>query len=409
MAEQQPPSSAPKKPDTSRWRTQTKLVRGGLKRSQFGETNEAIFLSSGFVYPTAESAEATFKGEEERYIYSRFSNPTVAMYEQRLALLEGATVARATASGMAAVFAALACYVRAGDRVVASRALFGGCLYVITDILPRYGITVELVDGTKPDQWQKALSRPVKAVFLESPSNPGLEIIDIPLVAELTHKAGGLLIVDNVFASPILQKPLQLGADVVVYSATKHIDGQGRVLGGAVMGNPEYMEDHLRMFLRHTGPTLSAFNAWVLLKGLETLELRVKAHCDNALKVARYLEGRGDIARLLYPGLTSHPQYALAQKQMSGSGSIVGFEVPGGKEGAFRFMNALELIDISNNLGDAKSLVTHPTTTTHQRLAEEDRLALGITPGYIRISVGLEDVADVIDDLDRALSVAKKG
>jgi O-succinylhomoserine sulfhydrylase len=407
MAEQQPP--APKKPDTSRWRTQTKLVRGGLKRSQFGETNEAIFLSSGFVYPTAESAEATFKGDEERYIYSRFSNPTVAMYEQRLALLEGATVARATASGMAAVFAALACYVRAGDRVVASRALFGGCLYVITDILPRYGIIVELVDGTKADQWQKALSKPVKAVFLESPSNPGLEIIDIALVAELTHKAGGLLIVDNVFASPILQKPLQLGADVVVYSATKHIDGQGRVLGGAVMGKPEYMEDHLRLFLRHTGPTLSAFNAWVLLKGLETLELRIKAHCDNATRVAHYLEGRGDIARLLYPGLASHPQYQLAQKQMSGPGNIVGFEVPGGKEGAFRFMNALNLIDISNNLGDAKSLVTHPTTTTHQRLADEERLALGITPGYVRISVGLEDAADVIDDLEQALADAKKG
>ena len=287
--------------------------------------------------------------------------------------------------------------------------MFGGCLYVITDVLPRYGVTVELVDGTKADQWAKALSKPVKAVFLESPSNPGLEIIDIPLVAELTHKAGGLLIVDNVFASPILQKPLQLGADVVVYSATKHIDGQGRVLGGAIMGNPQYMEDHLRLFLRHTGPTLSAFNAWVLLKGLETLELRIKAHCDSALKVAQFLESRGDIARVLYPGLTSHPQYALARKQMSGSGSIVGFEVPGGKDGAFRFMNALQLIDISNNLGDAKSLVTHPTTTTHQRLAEEDRLVLGITPGYVRISVGLEDAADIIEDLDQALAVAKKG
>jgi O-succinylhomoserine sulfhydrylase len=408
MVEQKPPAPTPKQRDTSRWRTQTKLVRGGLKRSEFGETNEAIFLSSGFIYPTAESAEETFKGENKRFIYSRFSNPTVAMYEERLALLEGAAVARATASGMAAVFASLACYVRAGDRVVASRALFGGCLYVITDILPRYGITVELVDGTRPEQWEKALSKPVKAVFLESPSNPGLEIIDIPLVAELTHKAGGLLIVDNVFASPILQKPLTLGADIVVYSATKHIDGQGRVLGGAVMGDPQYMEDHLRPFLRHTGPTLSAFNAWVLLKGLETLELRVKAHCDNALKVARYLEGRGDIARLLYPGLASHPQYALAQKQMSGPGSIVGFEVPHGKDGAFRFMNALMLIDISNNLGDAKSLVTHPTTTTHQRLTEEDRRKLGITPGYVRISVGLEDVADVVEDIDQALAAANK-
>ena len=379
MADQTPPGK--KRPDTSRWRTRTKLVRGGTKRSEFGETDEAIFLTSGFIYPTAESAETSFKGENERFIYSRFSNPTVAMFEERLALLEGAPNARSTASGMAAVFASLACLVRAGDRVVASRALFGGCLYVITDVLPRYGVTVELVDGTKADQWAKALSKPVKAVFLESPSNPGLEIIDIPLVAELTHKSGGLLIVDNVFASPILQKPLQLGADVVVYSATKHIDGQGRVLGGAIMGNPQYMEDHLRLFLRHTGPTLSAFNAWVLLKGLETLELRIKAHCDNATKVAQYLEARGDIARVLYPGLVSHPQYALGKKQMSGPGSIVGFEVPGGKNGAFRFMNALQLIDISNNLGDAKSLVTHPTTTTHQRLPEEDRLVLGITPG----------------------------
>ena len=409
MADQTPVPPAKGKADPSRWRTQTKLVRGGLKRSEFGETSEGLFLTSGFTYPTAESAETTFKGESERYIYSRFSNPTVGMYEQRLALLEGAPVARATASGMAAVFASLACYVRAGDHVVASRALFGGCHYVITDILPRYGVTVELVDGTKAEQWEKALSRPTKAVFLESPSNPGLEVIDIPLVAELTHKAGGRLIVDNVFASPILQKPLQLGADVVVYSATKHIDGQGRVLGGAIMGDAEYMEDHLRIFLRHTGPTLSAFNAWVLLKGLETLELRMKAHCDNATLVARYLESRGDIARLLFPGLASHPQYALAQKQMSGPGTIVGFEVPGGKEGAFRFMNALTLIDISNNLGDAKSLVTHPTTTTHQRLAEEDRLALGITPGYVRLSVGLEDAADVIDDLDQALAAAKRG
>jgi O-succinylhomoserine sulfhydrylase len=406
MADQTTPSG--KKPDIRRWRTQTKLVRGGMRRSQYGETSEAMFLTSGFVYPTAESAETTFKGESERFIYSRFSNPTVAMFEERMALLEGAPIARATASGMSAVFAALACMVRAGNRVVASRALFGGCHYVITEILPRYGVTVELVDGTKAEQWEKALAKPVTAVFLESPSNPGLEIIDIPRVAELTHKAGGRLIVDNVFASPVLQKPLQLGADIVVYSATKHIDGQGRVLGGAIMGDPQYMEDHLRLFLRHTGPTLSAFNAWVLLKGLETLELRMKAHCDNATKVARYLESRGDIEHLLFPGLKSHPQYALAQKQMSGPGNIVGFTVPGGKDGAFRFMNALTLIDISNNLGDTKSLVTHPATTTHQRLAEDDRRALGITPGYVRVSVGLEDVEDVIEDLDQALAVAKK-
>jgi O-succinylhomoserine sulfhydrylase len=410
MADQSSPSSTSKAPrDPRRWRTQTRLVRGGTKRSEFGETDEAIFLSSGFTYPTAETAEQTFKGENKRYIYSRFSNPTVGMFEERMALLEGAPMARSTASGMSAVFASLACLVRAGDRVVASRALFGGCHFVITELLPRYGVSVELVDGTKAEQWEKALAKPVTAVFLESPSNPGLAVIDIPLVAELTHKAGGRLIVDNVFASPILQKPLALGADVVVYSATKHLDGQGRVLGGAIMGDPAYMEDHLRLFLRHTGPTLSAFNAWVLLKGLETLELRVKAHCDNATAVARHLEARGDISRVLFPGLSSHPQYALAQKQMSGPGNIVGFDVPGGKEGAFRFMNALELIDISNNLGDAKSLVTHPTTTTHQRLTEEDRLALGITPGYVRLSVGLEDAADIIDDLDRAIAAARKG
>lgn len=388
------------------FRPRTNLVRGGLERSNFQETSEAIFATSGYVYGSAEEAEAAFKGENQNYIYSRFSNPTVTMFERRMALAEGMESCRATASGMAAVFASLACLVRAGDRVVASRALFGSCLYVISDVLPRFGVDVTLVDGADLDQWERALAKPVRAAFLETPSNPGLEIIDLPAVAELTHKAGGRLIVDNVFASPILQKPNQLGADVVVYSATKHIDGQGRVLGGAILGDPEYMDEHLRMFLRHTGPAMSPFNAWVLLKGLETLDMRVQAMCASAGSVATWLEDRGGLARVVYPGLESHPQHALAKRQMSGFGSVVGFEVPGGKAGAFRFLNALAMIDISNNLGDAKSLATHPATTTHQRLPEEDRNQLGITQGYVRLSVGLEDVEDIKDDIERALKAA---
>ncbi len=392
--------------DSKDWRRRTRLVRGGTRRSEFQETSEGIFATSGYVYKSAEEAEAAFKGENANYIYSRFSNPTVTMFEERMALLEGMPTCRATASGMAAVFASLACLVRAGDRVVASRALFGSCLYVITEILPRYGIAVELVDGTDLGQWEKALAPGVRATFLESPSNPGLEVIDIPAVAELVHRAGGRLIVDNVFASPVLQRPGALGADVVVYSATKHIDGQGRVLGGAILGDPEYMEDHLRMFLRHTGPSLSPFNAWTLLKGLETLELRINAMCRSAGDVARWLAARGGLARVVYPGLSDHPQHALARRQMSDFGTVVGFEVPGGKDGAFRFLNALRLIDISNNLGDAKSLITHPATTTHQRLAEEDRARLGITPGYVRLSVGLEDPEDLKEDLERGLATA---
>jgi O-succinylhomoserine sulfhydrylase len=387
-------------------RTKTNLVRGGTMRSNFQETSEAIFATSGYIYRTAEEAEAAFKGENEKYIYSRFSNPTVTMFEQRMALLEGNESCRATATGMAAVFASLMCVLKAGDRVVASRALFGSCLFVVSDILPRYGIEVEIVDGTDLDQWRQALSRPTSAVFLETPSNPGLEVIDLEAVADLTHKAGGRLVVDNVFASPVLQKPMALGADVVVYSATKHIDGQGRVLGGAILGDPEYMADHLAPFLRHTGPALSPFNAWTLLKGLETLELRVKAMCDNAGEIAAWMASRTDIARVVFPGSDDHPQRALVKKQMSGPGSLIGFEVPGGKESAFKFLNALRLIDISNNLGDTKSIVTHPATTTHQRLSEDDRAALGITPGYIRISVGLEDTADVMDDIDQALAMA---
>ncbi len=387
-------------------RPKTNLVRGGTNRSEFQETCEAIYATSGYIYTSAEEAETAFKGENQKFIYSRFSNPTVNMFEQRMALLEGNDACRATSTGMAAVFASLMCMVNAGDRVVASRALFGSCLYVVSELLPRYGIEVTIVDGTDLDQWADALARPTKAAFLETPSNPGLEVIDLEAVADLTHKAGGRLVVDNVFASPVLQKPMAFGADVVVYSATKHIDGQGRVLGGAILGDPEYMEDHLRMFLRHTGPALSPFNAWTLLKGLETLDLRVNAMCQSATEIAAWMEGRSDLARVVYPGLASHPQKALVDKQMTGPGTLIGFEVPGGKEGAFKCLNALRLLDISNNLGDAKSLVTHPATTTHQRLSEEEREALGITPGYIRISVGLEDAADIMEDIDQALAKA---
>jgi O-succinylhomoserine sulfhydrylase len=397
-------------PANPNWRPATKLIRGGLKRSQFQETSEAIFATSGYVYENAEDAESAFQGKTQRYIYSRFSNPTVAMFEERMALLEGAELCRATASGMSAVFAALASFVRAGDRVVGPRALFGSCLYILTDILPRYGVETVIVDGTDLDQWEEALSKPTRAIFLETPSNPTLEVVDLRKVADMAHAAGAMVIVDNVFASPILQKPLTLGADVVVYSATKHIDGQGRVLGGAILGSHgDYMDEQLRMFVRHTGPSLSPFNAWVLLKGLETLDLRIERHCKNATTVATFLEARKDVSRTLYPGLKSHPQHALAMTQMSGPGTIIAFEVAGGKPAAFRFMNALKMIDVSNNLGDAKSLINHPATTTHQRLPEADRAKLGISDGLLRLSVGLEDEADIVDDLAQALDIAARG
>jgi O-succinylhomoserine sulfhydrylase len=385
------------------WSPQTRMVRGGTLRSQFGETNEAIFTTSGYVYESAEEAEQSFNGEKERFVYSRFKNPTVEMFEKRLALIEGAEECRATASGMAAVFAALACQLNAGDRLVASRALFGSCQYICAELLPRFGIKTDFVDGRDLGKWQEALSRPAKAVFLESPSNPGLEVIDVKAVCDLAHKAGALVVVDNVFATPVLQKPLTFGADIVVYSATKHIDGQGRCLGGAVLAPKQFITEKLQPFLRHTGPSLSPFNAWVLLKGLETLDLRVTRHCDNALKVAEALEKRKEIKKLLYPGLKSHPQHALAMAQMSAGGSVVAFEVAGGKAGAFRFLNSLKLIDISNNLGDAKSLICHPATTTHQRLAPEARAEVGITESFVRLSVGLEDVGDLIADLTQAL------
>ncbi len=404
-----PHDRSPRDPSTvkPRRRPQTELVRGGLTRSGFDETSEGLFLTSGYVYPSAEDAEAAFKGDLKRYQYSRYANPTVAMFEERLRLIEGAEACYATASGMAAVFAAILCQVKAGDRVIASRALFGSCQYIITELLPRYGIEVALVDGTDPKAWEAALAVPTACVFIETPSNPTLEIIDIAAVAELAHAAGARLIVDNVFATPLLQHPLELGADVVVYSATKHIDGQGRTLGGAVLGSQKFVDDHLRNFLRHTGPSLSPFNAWVLVKALETLELRVQRHCDNALALARYLEGliggAPGVTRVLYPALDSHPQAALARRQMSGGSSIVAFEVTGGKARAFRLLNALELVDIANNLGDAKSLITHPATTTHQRIPAPERAELGITEGLLRISVGLEDVEDVKEDLAQAL------
>ena len=392
------------KPVRESWRPQTLAVRGGTHRSEFGETSEAIFATSGYVYEFAEQAEDAFKDRNDRYIYSRFSNPTVDMFQERMALMEGAEVGKATATGMAAVFASIACMVEAGDHVVGSRALFGSCLYILTEILPKYGVETTIVDGTDIDQWQEALKRPTKCVFVETPSNPGLDIIDLKSVSDISHNAGAKVVVDNVFATPLLQQPLNLGADIVVYSATKHIDGQGRALGGIVLGDSDYCENTLKPFLRHTGPALSPFNAWIMLKGLETLAIRVRQHCENAKSIADYLDARQDLAKVRYPGLKSHPQHELAATQMSGYGSVITFSLSGGKDAAFRFMNSLNMIDISNNLGDSKSLLTHPATTTHQRLTPEDRQSLGIDNGMVRLSVGLEHPEDVKDDLEQAFS-----
>jgi len=382
----------------------TILVRGGATRSPYDETCEALFLTSGFVYDDAAAAEAAFAQEGSRYVYSRYRNPTVAMFEERLRLLEGAEACRATASGMAAVFAALLCRLHAGQKVVSSRALFGSCHYIVADLLPRWGIETVLVDGRDLGAWEAALAGGAALAFCESPSNPAMEIIDIVEVARLTHRAGGLLIVDNVFATPLLQRPLRLGADVVVYSATKHIDGQGRCLGGAILASEKFIKDDLGLFYRHTGPSLSPFNAWLLLKGLETLELRIDRQCRTAAAIASYLENHPNITRVLYPGLPSHPQYALARRQMAQGGGLVCFDVAGDKQGCFRFMDALRLVDISNNLGDSKSLVTHPATTTHSRLKAEARAELGIGDSLVRFSAGLEAEADLLDDIERALS-----
>ena len=386
------------------WRPKTQMVRGGTQRSMFDETSEAIFMTSGFIYNRAEDAEAAFKNEVDRFIYSRYGNPTNEMFQDRLSLLEGAEACRATASGMAAVFASLACQVNAGDRVVGSRALFGSCQFILTEILPRFGVEVEIVDGASIDQWSKALSKPTKAVFFETPSNPGLEIIDIAAVCKIAHEAGALVIVDNVFATPVLQHPMKLGADIVVYSTTKHIDGQGRTMGGAILGSKEWINNVLSPFYRHTGPSMSPFNGWLLLKGLETLEMRVKTHCRNALDIAKFLVKQKTPTKVLYPGLNSHPQYELATAQMSDFGTVVCLDLDGKKSNAFRFMDALQLIDISNNLGDTKSLTTHPATTTHQRLSEDERSKLGITDGFVRLSIGLEDIEDLKEDIAQALA-----
>jgi O-succinylhomoserine sulfhydrylase len=375
-------------------------------RSQFGELSEALFLTQSFVYPTMEAAEARFKGEEPGFIYSRFSNPTVAMFEQRMMRLEGAEAARATASGMAAVTAALLAQLRAGDHVVAARALFGSCLYVVEELLPRFGVASTLVDGADLEQWKSAVRAETKLLFLESPTNPGLEVYDIRAIAEIAHAAGARLVVDNVFATPLLQKPFELGADVVVYSATKHIDGQGRCLGGIILASQALIEESIHNFLRQTGPALSPFNAWTMLKALETLPLRVAQQTASAAKIADFLAEQKGVARVLYPFRPDHPQAELARRQMSGGGTLVSFDVADGKEAAFRLANSLEIIKISNNLGDAKSLVTHPATTTHQRLTPEARARVGVGDSMLRLSVGLEDAEDLICDLETALRAA---
>ncbi len=386
------------------WRPDTVGVRGGTRRSGFDETSEAMFLTSGFVYDSAEQAADAFAGDIDHFVYSRLGNPTVAMLEERLRLLEGAEAAWATASGMSAVFNALAALCRTGDRIVASRALFGSCFQILDSILPRWGITTDFVDGDDLGQWERALATPARAVFLETPSNPLQQLVDIRAVSELAHAAGATVVIDNVFATPVLQRPLELGADVVVYSTTKHMDGQGRTLGGAVLASQEFMDEQLRPLMRHTGPTMSPFNAWVVLKSLETLRLRVERQTEIAEELARLLDAHPGTDWVRYPMLSSHPQHELARAQMSGGGSIVTFAVPGGTTRAFEVINGLTLVDISNNLGDAKSLITHPATTTHSRLTAEVRASMGVTDGVIRLSVGLEDPEDLAADLDRALS-----
>ncbi|HVV42811.1 MAG TPA: O-succinylhomoserine sulfhydrylase [Nitrobacter sp.] len=396
----------PSTPTTPQYRPETRLVHSGVLRSQFAETSEALFLTQGYVYDTAEQCEARFKGEDPGFIYSRYSNPTVAMFEQRMADLEGAEAARATATGMAAVTTAILAPLRAGDHVVAAKALFGSCRYVVEDLLPRYGIESTLVNGLDLDQWRKAVRPNTRSFFLESPTNPTLDVMDIGAIAEIAHQGGARLIVDNVFATPIWQSPLALGADVVVYSATKHIDGQGRTLGGVILSSNDFVQEHLQTFLRQTGPSISPFNAWVLLKGLETLGVRVRQQTESAAAIADALASHPKVSRLIYPGRADHPQAATVKKQMRAGSTLIGFEVKGGKAAAFRVLNALKLARISNNLGDAKSLVTHPATTTHQRLAPEVRAELGIGEGFIRFSTGLEHKDDLIEDLTAALEKA---
>jgi O-succinylhomoserine sulfhydrylase len=394
-----------KRPKTSRWRPQTMMVRGGLTRSQHGETSEALFLSSGFVYDSPEQQSARMAGDEEGYIYSRYANPTVRMFEERLAQLEGAEDCRATASGMAAIHTMLVAPIKPGERIVATRALFSSVVWILKNVMPRMGVEVAWVDGSDIGQWEKALKTPARFTIVETPSNPLLDAVDMRTVADLTHRAGGEFIVDNVFASPVLQKPLQFGADWVVYSTTKHMDGQGRTLGGAILGRKKAIEDHIQQYYRHTGPSMSPFNAWVVLKGLETMDLRVRRMSDNARYVADRLAKNSKIMAVRYPGRSDHPHHNIHASQMpEGGGSLVALSIKGGRAAAFKTLNKLQLIDISNNLGDSKSLITHPATTTHRTLTDEERAAIGLDDSWVRLSVGLEDPEDLAEDLEQALA-----
>ncbi|QFY62295.1 O-succinylhomoserine sulfhydrylase [Rhizobium grahamii] len=386
------------------WRPATQLVHGGSLRSQYGETSEAIYLTQGFVYDSAEAAEARFKGETDGYIYARYGSPTNDMFEKRMCALEGAEEARATASGMAAVAAAILCQVKAGDHIVAARALFGSCRWVVETLAPKYGIECTLVDGRYLENWEKAIRPNTKVFFLESPTNPTLEVVDIEGVAKLANQIGAKVVVDNVFATPIFQKPLELGAHIVVYSATKHIDGQGRSLGGVILSDSEWVKENLQDYYRHTGPAMSPFTAWTLLKGLETLPLRVKQQTENASKIADFLAEQPKVAKIIYPGRKDHPQADIVARQMKGGSTLVAIELKGGKEAAFALQNALEIVKISNNLGDAKSLITHPATTTHKNLTDEARAELGISGGTVRLSAGIEDTDDLIEDFAQALA-----
>ena len=385
------------------WRPATKLVHGGTLRSQYGETSEAIFLTQGFVYESSEAAEARFKGETDGFIYARYGSPTNDMFEKRMCMLEGAEDARATASGMAAVTAAILCQLRAGDHIVAARALFGSCRWVVETLAPKYGIECTLIDGKDLENWEKAIRPNTKVFFLESPTNPTLEVVDVAGVAKLANQIGAKVVVDNVFATPLFQKPLELGAHIVVYSATKHIDGQGRCLGGVVLADKEWIDANLHDYFRHSGPAMSPFNAWVLLKGLETMALRVKQQTENATKVADFLANHSAVSRVIYPGRKDHPQADIIARQMTGGSTLVAFELKGGKNAAFAVQNALDVVNISNNLGDAKSLITHPATTTHKNLTDDARVELGISAGLLRLSAGIEDADDLIEDFDRAL------
>lgn len=385
------------------WRPATKLIHSGTTRSQFGETSEALYLTQGYLYESAETAEARFKGEEDGYIYSRYANPTVSMFEKRMCDMEGAEDARAMASGMAAVHSAIACQAKAGDHIVAAKALFGSCRWIIETLMPQYGVEFTLVDGKDMNAWEQAVRPNTSIFFLESPTNPTLELVDIQAVADLAHENDAVLIVDNVFATPMYQRPMELGADIVMYSTTKHIDGQGRCLGGIVLGTEEWINEKLHEFFRHTGPSMSPFNAWNFLKGLETLPVRVTQQTASAGKIAEHLALQKSVSKMIYPGHESHPQAEIAKKQMSGGSTMICFEIEGGKSSAFKFINELETIKISNNLGDAKSLITHPATTTHKNLSDDDRAEVGITDGTLRLSVGLEHHDDLLEDIQMAL------